>query len=135
VILFWNLDNTEGGSTGNIHAHMDEVTCVRFSPDGKMVATCSKDGHLKVFEVEGGEVFSCDAGEPLRCLLTNGQLILVGTESGALRLWELVTGEEVAQFKGHTGPVTCLTSSGDGKIIASGSEDQTIRIWSFPDLE
>lgn len=66
MIIFWNLNNPEGGSTGNIHAHTDEITCVRFSPNGKLVATCGKDGYVKVFEVEGGEVFSCDAGEPLR---------------------------------------------------------------------
>jgi len=64
--------------------------------------------------------------------MTDGQLLLVGTEGGTLRLWELVTGEEVAQFKGHTGPVTSLACSGDGRIIASGSEDQSVRIWTLP---
>ena len=56
----------ESGSTSSLQAHMEDVTCVRFSPDGKMIASCGKDGLLKVHEVEGGEVFSCDAGEPLR---------------------------------------------------------------------
>lgn len=63
------MNQLEGGSSGSLQAHMDDVTCVRFSPDGKMIASCGKDGLLKVHEVDGGEVFSCDAGEPLRSVL------------------------------------------------------------------
>jgi len=32
-------------------------------------------------------------------------------------------------FKGHTGTVNCVAFSQDGKRIASGSDDKTIRVW------
>ncbi len=34
-------------------------------------------------------------------------------------------------FDGHQGPVTCLGESADGRFLASGSLDRTIRIWSL----
>jgi serine/threonine protein kinase len=38
---------------------------------------------------------------------------------------------EVAHMRGHTGPVRCLTFSGNGKTLASGSDDQTVRLWDM----
>ncbi|MEQ9358613.1 WD40 domain-containing protein [Coleofasciculus chthonoplastes] len=37
---------------------------------------------------------------------------------------------EVNSFHGHSGTVTCVSFSSDGQLIASGSEDTTIRIWT-----
>ena len=38
-------------------------------------------------------------------------------------------------WSGHTGPVTTVVVSPDGRLAASGSRDQTVRIWSMPDGE
>jgi WD40 repeat protein len=38
---------------------------------------------------------------------------------------------EVNSFHGHSGTVTCVSFSSDGQLIASGSEDTTIKIWSL----
>jgi serine/threonine protein kinase/WD40 repeat protein len=36
---------------------------------------------------------------------------------------------EIAHLQGHTGPIQCLVFSWDGKMLATGSNDQTVRIW------
>ena len=37
------------------------------------------------------------------------------------------TAQEKAKLEGHTGPVTSVAISSDGKTIVSGSWDETIR--------
>jgi WD40 repeat protein len=39
------------------------------------------------------------------------------------------------KFKGHTGPVTSVAFSPDGKRIVSGSADKTIRVWNVETYE
>jgi hypothetical protein len=40
-----------------------------------------------------------------------------------------VTGKVLNKLQGHTGKVTALAFSPDGKTLASGSADQSVRLW------
>lgn len=46
-----------------------------------------------------------------------------------VRLHCIKTGEVLDTYKGHHGPVHAISYSPDGALIASGSEDGTIRLW------
>lgn len=61
-------------------------------------------------------------------LLPKGNAIVVGCTEN-LYLVNPVTLEGTRTFTGHTGHVRCVTPSPDGRYFATGSSDQTIRIW------
>ena len=43
------------------------------------------------------------------------------------------SGKVLKTLKGHTDEVTCLAINPNGQVLASGSRDRTIRLWSLPD--
>src|SRR5262249_14808727 len=57
-----------------------------------------------------------------------------GSKDRTVRLWDLATGKELAHLLGHSGAVTHLAFSSDGKHLVSASSDPTDRVVSWWDL-
>ncbi len=50
-----------------------------------------------------------------------------------IKVWDLTTGEVPNTLNnGHTAPIRALSLSADGTLLASGSADNTIKIWDVP---
>eukprot|EP01112_Ceratiomyxa_fruticulosa_P018129 TRINITY_DN5758_c0_g1_i1.p1 TRINITY_DN5758_c0_g1~~TRINITY_DN5758_c0_g1_i1.p1 ORF type:complete len:946 (+),score=197.65 TRINITY_DN5758_c0_g1_i1:1578-4415(+) len=121
-----------------LQAHIEAVNGVKFSTDGNRVVTCSEDRHIKIIEVGvGAEIWGCDAGESLKCLSTDGNQLFVGGESGLVRKWDLASGEEDTEINLSVNreSVNCVcvgSDSNKGIILAAGSQNGTISVWSSP---
>jgi WD40 repeat protein len=46
-----------------------------------------------------------------------------------MRLWDVRTGKALAVLEDHTGNITTVAFSADGKSLATGGGDGTIRLW------
>ena len=46
-------------------------------------------------------------------------------------VWEVATRTLQYDYAGHTGAVLAVTFSADGVIVASGSDDGTVKLWNY----
>jgi len=118
--------------------HTSSVYSVAFSPDGRLLASGSGDGTIKLWEVATGSVVRTLSGHTdwVRSVAfsPDGQLLASGSRDATIKLWEVVTGREVRTLTGHTGYVISVAFSPDGRLLASGSEDWTIKLWDISAL-
>ncbi len=50
-----------------------------------------------------------------------------GSWDRLIKIWDLITGEYIMNFTGHTNAIRCLVKINDFQIV-SGSKDNSIRI-------
>lgn len=119
------------------------------SPDGRLAATSSIAVAVDVWKVTTGQrLHTLDQMEgtvlALAFLPDNKHLLTASSVEGieeavgetigsasSIRIWEIATGKEAAQFMGHSGSVYSIAISPDGRRFASGSSDKTICVWEY----
>jgi WD40 repeat protein len=64
----------------------------------------------------------------------DGQTIISAGGNGNLDAYDL-KGHRLGRFVGHEGNVWAVTPSADGRLLVSGSDDQTVRLWNLKTRE
>ncbi len=113
--------------------HQEYVTSVKFSPDGKLIATGCADHIARLWDVATGQEVQKFAGHTDSVVSVafspDGKTLLTGGKDFTARLWDISTGKEIRQFAGHSGVVRSAVFSPDGSQVLTGSEDMTARLW------
>jgi WD40 repeat protein len=77
----------------------------------------------------GGEVYTL-AFSPDKA----GRWLASGGEDSTVKVWDSHTGKVVHTFRGHTGLVSSVAFSPDGRRLVSGSRDSRIKVWDLTPL-
>lgn len=65
----------------------------------------------------------------------DGKYLASASRDKTFMLWNVVTAENVAVFKGHTDYLNAVCFSPDRKFVATASDDKTVRIWNMQKKE
>jgi WD40 repeat protein len=69
---------------------------------------------------------------PSSALSPDTRWVASGSKDGGIRLWDVVTGRNVAQWTGHEAGVSALLFHPDGETLVSGGKDGTLKLWNLP---
>lgn len=57
---------------------------------------------------------------------------VTGGNDGQVQIHNLTNGELNRRLPGHTAPIYCLAVSADGRLLATGAQDNSVRLWNLP---
>ena len=101
-----------------------------FALSGKMLTSKSK---IKIWDPESGKtLFSLDDFADKMCAFAlDGRMLLAAAGYGVVSIWDLKSKTMLRTLSGHTGRVNgvCAFASGDHTLLATVSDDRTVRIW------
>jgi WD40 repeat protein len=112
-------------------AHTSMIQGVTMSRDGRRgVSSGLIDGTRAWDLATGAQLWKGPdhVAEAALAISPDGAMLAAGGME--LKLRSMADGTQVRTFKGHDNLVTAVGFSADGKLLASGSQDNTIRVWN-----
>ncbi|HXI50293.1 MAG TPA: serine/threonine-protein kinase [Candidatus Saccharimonadales bacterium] len=132
-ILIWN--SVEGQPVAALAGPSNEVQVLRFSADGRALASFTKGSGVTLWQLPSGVVLKrwpvAIARVEDLAFSPDGALLAAAESNNAIEIWAVSTGQVRATLTGHAGAVLRLAFSPDGRTLASTSRDETVRLWSL----
>jgi WD40 repeat protein len=141
TLRIWDANN--GRCTYEFREHAEGIIAVAFHPDRNLVASGSEDRTIKIWHLDRGKCIATLRGHQDEVwsvqFSPDGQTIASAGNDRTIKLWDLDSRECLFTLEGHGNrvaavafsptPVTLGGTEGV-PILASGSEDNTIKLWN-----
>jgi WD40 repeat protein len=120
--------------------HTNSVISVDYSPDGKFLASASKDGTVKIWDAGTFELLKTlviiediknynNYGALAAAYSPDGKSLAVTSADGRLSVWDTSSWDLKYQVAAGKGKIYTVAYSPDGAYIATGGEDGSARVW------
>lgn len=112
------------------------VMSLALSADDTRVVAGTSDGRVVVLDVESGAVVSSTttaaAPAPVRSvayIVGERNSVVVARDDGLVSVLDVASGDTTAALRGHAGMVFTAQASINGRYVASGGADTTVKVW------
>jgi WD40 repeat protein len=104
-----------------------------FSPDGKLLAYSLPDGSVNLIDLTGKHVgtFKLTSRAQSLAFALDSNLLAAGLSDNTIQIIDTEGKKVVATLHGHARSVEYIAFSPDGKLVVSGAQDGTARLWAI----
>ncbi len=116
-----------------LKGHTDKINALAFTPNGKILASGSDDGTIRLWDASTGtQMLSLSSGKTRALAFSmDGKILASISNPVQIQLWDIAIGRQLTFLKGQNGSANVLAFSADNRILASGSKDGAIRLWDI----
>jgi len=138
-----------GRLVAQLEGHEATIFTIAFSPNGKFLVTGGQDGFCRLWQADDG--WRCSQKwEHARWMVDKGPNpgfklggtwisvaiwkddleFFTGTDDGAIHHFRVGEEAPLRTFLGHSKGIACMAWNGQKGVLASGSDDRSIGLWS-----
>ena len=112
--------------------HRTDVRSLALSSDDRMLASAS-NGTLKIWNVRTQScIRTLDCGYALcASFLPGDKIVVVSNRNGEIEIFDIASSTLIDTVKAHDGPVWAMHVHPDGRSIATGSADKSVKFFNF----
>lgn len=143
-VTIWDAETRK--SLGRLQGHRADVRAVAWRPDGQQLASCARDGTIRVWDVATAKevrTISVDWGLMAIDWSPDGKRLAAGgggkiddvQDTGVIATWNASTGEQQFCIRGEWAFPWSICWGPQGDRLASCHNDGSARIWNADDGE
>ena len=134
-IGIWLYDTDTYEPLSLLTGHTDSVRSVEYSADGKILASGSSDGTIRLWDPQATKNIAVLTGHQnaVTDIAISGdsrKLASIGADEKFVRLWNINTQRHITDLKGKFNAIHSLAFSPNSDIIAAGDFDGTVKLLS-----